>query len=183
VIWDDSSQRRSIFQCRRACVIRFAAFAFGLILGASSVCAGQLTVKNPDHLFFPENRARVIFSTACKVVASEFHVRHGSKVEFPLIVVLGDAQERYTADLTTQTYTIYLRHWDDVQFAAYSMGLAMQLLVPQEQRTKLVAEILRRSDELLPVPVEALRDKNNAAHSKEKDQSSLPTNAAVSPQR
>jgi hypothetical protein len=154
----------------------FAVTAFCLILGVSPLAKAQLTVKNPHQLYFPEDRARVIFSTACKVVAAKFHVRHISSVDFPLVVVLGDKQERYTADLDTHTYTIYLQRWDDVQFAAYSMGLAMQLLVQQQQRAKIVAEILRRSGEVLPISVDALQNKDTTREN-------MPTATAVSPRR
>ena len=142
---------------------------FTLILGLSWFCSAQLTVKNPDHLTFPEDRAQVIFNTACRVVAARIHVRKGSKIDFPLVVVMGDPHERYTADLTTHVFTIYLDHWDESQFAASSMGLAIQLLIPQDQRVKIVTEILQRSGQVLPVSVDSFR----------RNDSGIPSAAAV----
>jgi hypothetical protein len=130
---------------------------FALILGSSSFCAAQITVNNPKHLYFPEDRAQVIFSTACHLVASEFHVEKASKVDFPLVVVLGDPNERYTGDLRNHVFTIYLDHWDETQFATSSMGLAIQLLIPQEERLKIINQILRRSEQIMPVRVNALK--------------------------
>jgi hypothetical protein len=147
--------------------------AFALIVGSSWFCSAQITVKNPNHLYFPEDKAQVIFSTACRVVAKQLRVRKGSKIDFPLVVVLGDEHDRYTADLTTHVSTIYLNHWDSAQFAASSMGLAIQLSLPQEQRVKIVAEVLRRSAQELPVSVDALRQKD----------SSVPTAAVIPGQR
>ena len=140
-------------------MIRPAAAAFALILGSSCFCAAQLTVKNPDHLYFPEDRAQVIFNTACSVVATRLRAPKGSTINFPLVVVMGDKNERYTANLESRIFTIYMDHWDETQFAASSMGLAIQLLIPQDQRVKIVREILRRSDRVLPVPLNALGNK------------------------
>jgi hypothetical protein len=147
--------------------------AFALIVGSSWFCSAQITVKNPNHLYFPEDRAQVIFSTACRVVAKQLRVRKGSKVDFPLVVVMGEQYDRYTADLTTHVFTIYLNHWDAAQFAASSMGLAIQLSIPQEQKVKVVAEVLRRSGQVLTVSVDTLRHKDG----------SIPTAAAIPGQR
>lgn len=136
---------------------RLAVRAFALILGSSCLCSAQLTVKNPDRLYFPEDRAQVIFSTACQVVSTQLHVPKGSKIDFPVVVVLGDPDERYTADMGKHIFAIYLLHWDETQFATYSVGLAIQVLIPQAQRAKIVIETLRRSGQKLPVSVNALR--------------------------
>lgn len=69
-------------------------------LTCSSVLA-QLIVVNSKNLEFPLDRLDAIFRMACKVVAEEFHGQGRGKaptLEFPLILVLGDANERYTED-------------------------------------------------------------------------------------
>jgi hypothetical protein len=158
-IWTHGPCRTSsaapVFRRTRMRVLAVAVFA--LILGSSSFCSAQLTVNNPKHLYFPEDRAKVIFSTACRIVATEFHVEKASKIDFPLVVVVGDPNERYTGDLRNHVFTIYLDHWDETQFATSSMGLAIQLLIPQEERLKIITQILRRSEQVLPVSVNAFK--------------------------
>jgi hypothetical protein len=57
----------------------------------------QVTIKNPDHLDVPEPKVQILIHTTCQVVAREFHI-HKGEVEFPLVLVLGDPNERYTSD-------------------------------------------------------------------------------------
>jgi hypothetical protein len=48
-------------------------------------------------------------------------------------------------------------HWDDAQFATSASRLAMQHMVSQERKTKMVAEILRRANHAGPVSVNQLQ--------------------------
>ena len=107
----------------------------------------QVTIKNPDGLEVPELRAQLVFSVTCEVVASEFHVKR-AEAEFPIILVLGEPNERYTSDEEHQLYTLYLYRWNEAQFAASAMRLALQHIVTQTRRDRMVKEILKRSDKI-----------------------------------
>ena len=127
-----------------------------LFLLAACPALAQIRIENPKRLPVPEEKAQVIFSTACRVVAEEFHVPH-SQLEFPLVLVLGEENQRYTADEGTGTYTVYLRQWDPVQFADSAMRLAVQRLVPPQRRNRMLTAILYRSREIAPISVEEVR--------------------------
>lgn len=116
----------------------------------------QVTIKNPDHLDVPEQKVQILFHTTCQVVAREFHIQKG-KLDFPLVLVLGDPNERYTSDEEHQLYTVYLFRWNEAQFVASSMRLALQHMVTQSRRDRLVREILDRSGGIDTVPVSSLR--------------------------
>ncbi len=128
---------------------------FLLLLTACPVLA-QVQIQNPKHLPVPEYKAQVIFSTACRVVAEEFHVPQ-SQLAFPVVLFLGEKSQRYTADEGTGTYAVYLRQWDPVQFADSAMRLAVQRLVPPQRRNRMLTAILYRSNEIAPVSVEEIR--------------------------
>lgn len=53
----------------------------------------QLTIVNPKHLEVPEEKGKVLLSTACRVVAQEFHVSDPSALRFSLVLVLGEKEE------------------------------------------------------------------------------------------
>lgn len=128
---------------------------FLFLLAACPVVA-QVKIENPKHLPVPEEKAQVIFSAACRVVAEQFHVPH-SHLAFPVVLVLGEQSQRYTADEETGTYTVYLRQWDPVQFADSAMRLAVQRLVPRQLRNRMLTAILDRSREIAPISVEEVR--------------------------
>lgn len=128
---------------------------FLLLLTACPVLA-QVHIQNPKHLPVPEEKAQVIFNTACRVVADEFHVPH-SQLAFSLVLVLGEESQRYTANEETGTYAVYLRQWDPVQFADSAMRLAVQRLVPPQRRNRMLTAILFRSREIAPISVEEIR--------------------------
>ena len=47
-----------------------------VLLITSSLSVAQLSVENPKHLDYPEAKAKVLLSTACRVVAEEFHAHN-----------------------------------------------------------------------------------------------------------
>lgn len=128
-----------------------------LILLVSSAMLGQVTVVNPKHLEFPKDKINLIFRIACKVVAEEFHVpEKAAESEFPLTLILGDPNERYTEDEQHHLYAVYLEQWNEEKFTVSAMRLAIQHMVPQSRRDKMAREILRRSNQVAPVAVTTL---------------------------
>lgn len=115
----------------------------------------QVTIKNPDHLDVPEQKVQILFHTTCQVVGREFHFK--GELEFPLVLVLGDPNERYTSDEEHQLYTVYLFRWNEAQFVASSMRLALQRMVTQSRRDRLVREILERTEGIDTVSIRSLR--------------------------
>jgi hypothetical protein len=116
----------------------------------------QVTIKNPNHLDVPEQKVQILFHTTCQVVAREFHLQRG-ELKFPLVLVLGDPNERYTSDEEHQLYTVYLFRWNEVQFTTSSMRLALQRMVDQSRRDRLVREILKRSGGIDTVAISSLQ--------------------------
>jgi hypothetical protein len=125
------------------------------LLGNSTATA-QITVKNPSRLPLPDNKPQVLLSMACRVVADEFHVRDAGKLDFPLILVLGEPFH-YTADDENQLYTIYLDRWDDTMFTSSAVMLASHRAVTKDRYRKMVVEILRRANQVSPVPADDFR--------------------------
>ena len=60
------------------------------LLVTCAQCSAQLTILNPNHLNVPEEKANALLSTACRVVAQEFHVSDISALRFSLVLVLGE---------------------------------------------------------------------------------------------
>ena len=118
----------------------------------------QVTIKNPDHLDVPEQKVQILFHTTCQVVAREFHI-HTGELEFPLVLVLGDPNERYTSDEEHQLYTVYLFRWNEAQFVASSMKLSLQHMVTHSRRDRLLREVLERSSGMDTIPISSLRCK------------------------
>jgi len=118
----------------------------------------QVTINNPDHLDVPEQKVQVLFHITCQVVAREFHI-HTGEVEFPLVLFLGDPNERYTSDEEHKIYTVYLFRWNEAQFVASSMKLSLQHMVTHNRRDRLVREILGRSSQMNTIPISSLRSK------------------------
>lgn len=127
-----------------------------VVLFGSCIAVAQITIRNPNHLPLPETRPGILFRAACQVVAEEFHLHDSSKLEFPLILVLGEPWH-YTADEDNQVYTIYLDHWDDTLFASSAMALASHRVVPRDRYKRMVVEILRRASEISPVDAHEIR--------------------------
>jgi hypothetical protein len=116
---------------------------------------GQVTIKNPDHLEIPDQKVQILFHTTCQVVGREFHIRKG-ELEFPLLLVLGDPNERYTSDEEHHLYTVYLFRWNEAQFVASSMRLALQHMVTESHKNRLVREVLERTERMDTVTASSL---------------------------
>ena len=125
-----------------------------ILLLVSPVLA-QVTIKNPDQLEVPVQRVQIVFQTTCQAVSREFQVPE-KDVEFPLLLVLGDPIERYIID-EHQLGTLYLYRWNEAQFAASVMMLAIEHMVTQSRRDRMVREILKRSNSIDTIPINALR--------------------------
>jgi len=93
---------------------------------------------------------------ACQVVADEFHVHDAAKLNFPLMLVLGEPFH-YTVDDEKQAYTIYLERWDDTLFTSSAVMLVAHRVVNRDEYRRMVIEILRRADRVNPVQVDELR--------------------------
>lgn len=128
-----------------------------LLVLAASPCAAQLTIVNPKQLEVPEEKGKVLLSTACRVVAEEFHVSDPSALRFSLVLVLGEKEEHYTVDEKRLEYKLYMKEWDETKFAGLAMRLCVQQFPTHQQEARLLKEILRRSEEISPVPANKLR--------------------------
>jgi hypothetical protein len=119
--------------------------------------AAQISVVR-NGVDIHEEKVNLLFSAACHVVAEEFRLSHPSDALFPVTLVLGDPNERVIGDELHKVYFIYMNRWDEVQFATSASRLAMQHMVSQERKTKMVAEILRRANRAGPVSVNELQE-------------------------
>jgi hypothetical protein len=129
---------------------------------ASSLSVAQLRVENPKHLDYPEAKAKVLLSMACRVVAEEFHAQNQSEIEYPMTLVLGVKDEHWTEDESSHAYTLYLNDWNEAKFAVAAMRLALQRLITRDRRKRLTKEILRRSDQIAPVEASKLHGSRSA---------------------
>ncbi len=94
---------------------------------ATAPCAAQLTVVNPKQLAVPQERGTILLGTACRVsrTSSAWAIHRLSG--FPLALVLGEREERYTVDEKKLEYKLYMKEWDETKFAALAMHLCVQL--------------------------------------------------------
>ena len=128
--------------------LQLAAIPLMFLLG--SPADAQITVENPQHLELPEQRAQVLHRIICHVVADELHIR-GAKTEFPVILVLGEPEERIGVDDDGMPRKIYLMRWDEASFAISDMQLAVQRAVIRDHWQQMTNEVLRRWKQVAPV--------------------------------
>ena len=152
------SQRENFMSGLRVAGTLFLLASFVDLAGSSAAFA-QITVRNPNNLPFPDNKPQILLRTACQVVAEEFHIPDPSRLQFPLILVLGEPWH-YTADEDNQIYTIYLERWDDTLFATSAMAIASHRVVTKDRYKKMVLEILRRANRISPVEPTDLRKRH-----------------------
>jgi hypothetical protein len=117
---------------------------------------GQVTIRNSQHVPVSEQDVQVLFNLTCQVVAREFHVS-SKDVDFPIVLVLGDTNERFSSDEERHLYSVYLYRWNEAQFADASMKLAIQHMVTQTRRERMVNEILKRYSTINTIPIKALQ--------------------------
>lgn len=114
-----------------------------------------LTIVNPKRRNIPEEKIRVLFAMTCEVVAQEFH-RDASETQFRLTLILGERDEHYMM-APDGDLTLYLDEWNKDKFVDGAITGALQHLTSLRIRKRVSAEILRRSDKILPVPAKDLR--------------------------
>ena len=128
-----------------------------LVVCGSCWLGAQVTVVR-NGVDIHDEKVSLLFSAACHVVAEEFRLTRPSDALFSVTLVLGEPNERVIGDELHQVYFIYMNRWDEAQFATSASRLAMQPMVSQERKTKIVAEILRRANRVGPVSAEELHE-------------------------
>jgi hypothetical protein len=87
---------------------RYGAFLFKAAVGlllclAPSFTRAQVTVVR-NGVQVDEAKVRVLFNTACRVVAEEFHLPNPGDTLFRVTLVLGDAKDTVIGDELHKTY-------------------------------------------------------------------------------
>lgn len=152
-----STGRRCLAAISGPATVRCFLASVIVLLVTNSLGFAQLTISNPKHLDLPEDRARVLLIEACRVVANEFHQRNSSDVEYSLILVLGEKGEGWGID-NEDRITLYLREWNETKFVDAATRIAIQSLANRERVQRLAKQILLRSNRILPVSQNALKD-------------------------
>src|SRR5215469_14116095 len=129
-----------------------------------SVGTAQVTIENPRNLAVPEQRVQVLHRVISRVVAEEFHIR-GSEVEGTVTLWLGEERERTVVDERSGTFNIYLKRWDEVEFAISDTELAIQRMLSRDRFERIAREVIRRVDKTAPVNADALRGKSRLVDS------------------
>jgi hypothetical protein len=146
-----------VFQWIESCIV--------LMMLAASPSGAQLIIVNPKQLEVPLEKANVVLSTACRVVAEEFRLSDPSALRLSLVLVLGEREEHYTVDEKKLEYKLYMKEWDEAKFATLAMRLCVQQLPTREEQPRLLKEILRRSDTISPITANELRRRDAAVRS------------------
>ncbi len=147
--------------------------ALSLVL-ASATAWAQLTVQ-ANGFSLPEERAEILYRTTLRVVAQEFRLRDSSRTEIPITLLLGDPNEGVSGDELRKVYVIYMERWDDAKFALAVSRIAVQHLLSEERKTKIVSEVLRRADSATPISVQALSRPRPGRNEQPIDPPVLPT--------
>jgi hypothetical protein len=114
----------------------------------------QITVEK-HGAYVPDEKVNILYQTTFRVVAQEFRLRDSSDLRFPVTLVLGDPNERVLGDELNKVYVIYMERWDEAKFALAASRIAVQHLVSEERKNRIVHEILRRSNQIAPLPLPA----------------------------
>ena len=117
--------------------------------------ANMLTIVNPNQLDIPDERARVLLLTTCRLVAEEFHQKP-KHIEITMTLILGAQDERYSVDKKGRL-TMYLARWDEGKFVNGVITSAIQWMASLQTRNQMLTEILRRTDQIVPVSANQLR--------------------------
>jgi hypothetical protein len=97
-----------------------------------------------------------LFNMTCRVVAEEFRLGDASEVRVPITLVLGESRDGVVGDETTRVFTIYMSRWDETMFATSVSRIALQHLLSQDRKARIVRESLRRAHLVAPLSVDAL---------------------------
>ncbi|MGH9544358.1 MAG: hypothetical protein ACRD23_04000 [Terriglobales bacterium] len=128
-----------------------------LFLLANSMALSQLAIDNPKHLDLPEEKARVLLRLASRAVATELHSRQAPKAEIDLRLVLGGKDEHYGIDEETGIPTLYLQQWNERKFTTAAVRFAVQKSIDRDGEERMIADILRRSEQVGPISADRLR--------------------------
>ena len=112
----------------------------------------QVSIVNPKHLAVPAGRPDAIYHSALQVLSENFG-REDDGLSFPVILFLGEDDERYVADEDRKLDAVYLANWNENKFTVSVMRLAMEHLLDTTCRNELLGEILSRSDVISPVAI------------------------------
>lgn len=134
--------------------------ALAAVLSFSSLAAAEVTIKNPLHLDYPEQRVQMLHRIICRVVAAEFHVRTGK--EIPVTLVLGEAQQRTVVDELNDSAAIYLERWDEARFAIADTQLAVQRMLTRDRFERIARDVIQRVEAAAPISVNSLRSPKRA---------------------
>lgn len=128
-----------------------------LALTLSTVARAQVTIQK-GKADVSEEKVNVLYDTSFRVVAQEFHLADPSSFRVPITLVLGESKEGVSGDELNKVYVIYLDRWDDAKFALATSRIALQHLISEQRKNKIVNEIVRRANQIAPVSLQAARD-------------------------
>ena len=114
-----------------------------------------LTIVNPHHDDIPEERVRVLFLVTCRVVAAEFH-RSVDDVKLPVTLIVEQGDDEHFSIDESGHLILQLNRWNEVKFVDALIKGAIQQLAPLQTRQRIVADIVRRSDQIAPISANAL---------------------------
>ena len=136
----------------------------GCALGVlASTLTAQVTIQNPKHREVPEQRAQMLHQIVCRVVSDELHL-HRDKATLPVILILGEPEQRIVADEDAGTFRIYLKRWDEPSFAISDLQLVLQRAMVRKHWQPMVTEVVRRFQQVAPVRSEELNATSRPAH-------------------
>jgi hypothetical protein len=127
------------------------------LLLASSMSVAQLSFQNPKNAKLPEDQARLLLRMSCRAVADQLHLRESSVPEFQMGLVLGGEDEHFGYDQNTGVPTLFLHEWNEEKFVIAAVRFAVEWSVSSRQQQRIISEILRRSHQDSPVPIQLLQ--------------------------
>src|SRR5215467_3163845 len=114
--------------------------ALTLAVAASTMGKAQVSVQK-NGVDVDEQKVNILYNATFRVVAQEFHLPDASSLHAPVTLILGDTNERVLGDEVNKVYAVYMQDWNDVKFALATSRIAMQRLVSEERKTRIVSEI------------------------------------------
>jgi hypothetical protein len=127
-----------------------------LTLTIATVGWAHVTVQS-NGVDVPEGKVNILYQATFRVVAHEFHLPNSSTPRVPIRLVLGDPNERVSGDEVAHAYVIYMESWNEAKFALAASRIALQHLVSEDRKQRMVSDILRSANQVAPVPFQALR--------------------------
>jgi len=136
-----------------AMFIRSAVLALAL---TTSMSWAQVKIQS-NGADVPEEKVSALYNATFHVVAQEFHLQDSSDLRFPVTLVLGDRNERVLGDEVSKVYVIYMNEWNEAKFALAASRIALQHLVSEDRKNRIVSDIVRRADYASHVSEQARR--------------------------